>query len=154
RLAEPALVEHWWSRTRAGFEKAAYTADDESCGLPTDSEAALRLCHHLEQMMEVDPANVLARAKKGYDCVLAAGDDVFPFGEREHFLGELALLAGIMTRVLASREWAYKWLDRAEAWLVSGPDAPAALARVAYQRLAVKIEEGEFAEVLGLVQAV
>jgi tetratricopeptide (TPR) repeat protein len=72
------------------------------------------------------------------------------YDEREYFLGEFALLAGTACRFLFLREEARRWFERAEAWFVLTANSSVNIARLAYQRLALKLEERAFDEVLEL----
>lgn len=119
-------------------------------------EALLALCQILDKSLEAEPARVMEDADFLYREVEGreSGSAAFLFDEREYYLGELALLAGTAGRVLGRREQARTWFDRAEAWFLLTSNSQADLSRVAYQRLAVKIEEGRFEEVLRTVRPV
>jgi tetratricopeptide (TPR) repeat protein len=71
--------------------------------------------------------------------------------EREYFLGELALIAGTTCRNLFRRDEARLWFDRAEANFRLTVRVQADLSRLAYQRLALRVEERAFEEVQELV---
>jgi tetratricopeptide (TPR) repeat protein len=121
-----------------------------------EPEVLLALCQVLDKNLEAEPARVIDDAEFLYRHLESRPENESGclFDEREYFLGELALIAGIGSRVLAHREHARMWLDRAEAWFLLTSNSPADLSRVAYQRLAVKIEEGRFEEVLRTVEPV
>ena len=73
------------------------------------------------------------------------------FDEREYFLAELALIAGSACRFLFDREAARRWFDRGEATFSRVINAGTQAARLAYQKLALAVEERRFDEVLELV---
>jgi len=70
--------------------------------------------------------------------------------ERENCLGEYALIAGVACRFLSRREEARLWFDRAEMWFFYDTLSRASILRLAYQKLALRLEERQFAEVLSL----
>ena len=72
------------------------------------------------------------------------------YDEREYFLGELALLAGTACRFLFRRDEATRWFERAEARFVLTANGSTNVARLAYQRLALRAEERSFEEILEL----
>ena len=76
------------------------------------------------------------------------------FDEREYFLGEFSLVAGTACRQLSRRDEARLWFERAEASFLHTVNAVADLARVSYQRLALRIEERQVDAVLELVPVV
>ena len=121
-----------------------------------EPEVLLALCHLLDRNLESEPARILEDSDFFYQHLEARpeNESAFLFDEQEYYLGELALLAGIGSRVLGHREQARMWLDRAEAWFLLTSNFQADLSRVAYQRLAVTIEEGRFHEVLRVVEPV
>lgn len=119
----------------------------------TQPETLLAVCHLLDRKLESAPAKVSEDAAWFYDMVerLDASKAGFLFDERAYFLGELALLAGAACRFTSHRDDARTWLDRAEAWFLLTVSSPGEIARVGYQRLALKLEERQFREVLKLV---
>jgi tetratricopeptide (TPR) repeat protein len=70
------------------------------------------------------------------------------FDEREYFLGEFALLAGTACRHLSRRDEARLWFDRAEVGFLHTVNAVSDLARLNYQRLALRMEERSLETVL------
>src|SRR5262249_4014207 len=70
--------------------------------------------------------------------------------EREYFLGELALMAGGASRFQFRIDEAKTWFQRSEAHFALVQNANAHWARIAYQRLAVLLEERQIAQVLDL----
>jgi tetratricopeptide (TPR) repeat protein len=114
-------------------------------------ETLLAVCHRLDADIEKSPADVHRAAGDAYDYIERhTGRDTFLFDEREYYLGELAILAGTAARILTLRDEARNWLDRAETWFLLTANATGDSARVGYQRLALKMEERQFAEVIRL----
>ena len=113
-------------------------------------ETMLALCQLLDSTIESSPAEVLEAARCAYDSLegIPGGTAGFLFDEREYYLGELALIAGCSCRFLTLRDEARLWLDRASAWFLLTANTGGDVARVAYQRLALKLEERQFSEVL------
>ena len=77
--------------------------------------------------------------------------DVFLLDEREYFLGETARIIGTVCRNLTRREEARRWLDLAEGWFLLTENASGNIAKVGYQRLALRTEERDFVGVLELL---
>lgn len=118
------------------------------------SETLLSLCQLLDAEMDSDPSTVLRDADEIYESVRSSSAaKQFLFDEREYYLGELALLAGTACRVLGLRDDARSWFDRAEAWFLLTVNASGDVARLSYQRLAAKLEERQFSEILVLAPA-
>lgn len=119
------------------------------------SETLLAVCQLLEERKESTPAGVAEDAEFTYQLLenLPASSGSFLFDEREYYLGELALLVGTACRFLSHRDQARKWFDRAEIWFLLTANAHGDIARLAYQRLALKMEERLFDEVLRTVPA-
>ncbi|HYK41357.1 MAG TPA: hypothetical protein VE007_03135 [Thermoanaerobaculia bacterium] len=114
-------------------------------------ETLLAVCRRLDTDLETAPAQVHRAATEAYEYIERhTGRDTFLFDEREYYLGELAILAGTAARILTLREEARNWLDRAETWFLLTANAGGDTARVGYQRLALKMEERQFTEVLRL----
>ena len=113
-------------------------------------ENLLAFCARLHEQILSTPQRVLEEAESLYSSL---GKSLLPTGlldERDYFLGEAALLSGMASRLLARREDARRWFDRAEASHRLTVDAVAALLRVSYQRLALDLEERELDRVLRL----
>ena len=114
-------------------------------------ETLLAVCHRLDADIETSPAEVHRAAWDAYEFIeKQTGRETFLFDEREYYLGELAILAGTAARILTLRDEARNWLDRAETWFLLTANASGDTARVGYQRLALKMEERQFSEVLRL----
>jgi len=115
-----------------------------------DPELLLCLCELLRMRLETSPAAVKEESEFSYSFLATPERRIGDFDEREYFLGELALTAGTACRFLFRREEARQWFDRAEANFVLVANAGAHTGRLAYQRLALAVEERRFEEVLEL----
>jgi tetratricopeptide (TPR) repeat protein len=109
-----------------------------------DPEQLLCCCEILRSRLETSPAVVRDDAEYFFDHLEHPRREIGRFDERDYFLGEFALIAGTACRVLALRERAHRWFDRAEACFVLAQYASAHVARVAYQRLALRLDERDF----------
>lgn len=116
-------------------------------------EVLLGVCELLTQRIESLPASVAEEGEFFYRFLEAPLRKIGEFDEREYFLGEFALLTGGAYRILFRREEARRWLDRAESNFVRAANASAHFARLAYQRLALAMEERRFEDVLELAPA-
>jgi tetratricopeptide (TPR) repeat protein len=115
-----------------------------------DPELLLAICEALRGRVEASPAIVCQDAEFFFRFLLAPRRPIGFLDERQYFLGELALVAAIANRFLFRRDEAHRWLERAEANFAQTANAAAHFARVAYQRLALSIEERRLEEVLEL----
>ena len=116
-----------------------------------EPETLLGICAILRERMETSPEEVRRDAEFFYRFVEQPKRSIGVLDEREFFLGELALVAGTASRVLSLREDARRWFDRAEAWFRHTVNSVADSCRLAYQRLALRVEERELDQVLELV---
>ncbi len=113
-----------------------------------DPELLLCVCELIRIRLETSPTTVREDAEFLYRFLERPKRKIGDYDEREYFLGELALTAGTACRFLFRREEARRWFDRAEACFVVVANASAHTARLAYQRLALSVEERRFEEVL------
>jgi tetratricopeptide (TPR) repeat protein len=111
------------------------------------------VCGRLRDRTEGSPASVRDDAEFLYLFLGKPNRPIGFFDERDYFLGETALIAGTACRVLSRREEARRWFDRADASFRHTVNAVAEWSRVAYQRLALKMEERHTEEVLELAPA-
>jgi tetratricopeptide (TPR) repeat protein len=126
--------------------------DEVELGRP---ETLLKICVLLRERFDSVPLSVVDHASAAYRFI-DGRKVVGRFDEREFFLGELALIAGVACRHLSRRKEARAWNDRAEVAFGGTVNAVVDLLRVGYQRLALRLEERqsdlvlEFAPALGM----
>jgi tetratricopeptide (TPR) repeat protein len=113
-------------------------------------ELLLSVGDRLTKRIEAAPANVRDDAEFFYRFLETPRRKIGEFDEREYFLGEFAFIAGGANRILFHRDDARRWFDRAEVNFVQTANASVHFARLAYQRLALAVEERRFEEVLEL----
>jgi tetratricopeptide (TPR) repeat protein len=113
-----------------------------------DPETLLALCRKIRDVIDSDPARALEEADFLFGFLSTPKRAIGLFDEREYFLGEAALLAGTASRILARRDDAVRWFDRAEGNFRLTVNAVADWSRVSYQRLALLLEERRFDELL------
>ncbi|HEY3170658.1 MAG TPA: tetratricopeptide repeat protein [Thermoanaerobaculia bacterium] len=116
-----------------------------------EPETLLGICGILRGRLETSPEEVAREAEFFYRFLEQPRRSIGVLDEREFFLGETALLAGTACRLLSRREDARRWFDRSEAWFRHTVNSVADWSRLSYQRLALRVEEREFDEVLELV---
>jgi len=113
-----------------------------------DPETLLPLLECLRSRAENSPAEVLEETTFLYQYLEHLEPsypiDAFLLDEREYFLGETARIAGTVSRILARRDEARRWLDLSEGWFLLTENAAGNLSKVSYQRLAVRMEERDF----------
>jgi tetratricopeptide (TPR) repeat protein len=149
RAITPEEVENSANRilTVAISERAARAEDLRL----EDPDVLLSFCSRLRNLIDSSPARVRDEAEFGYRFILTPSRAIGLFDEREYFLGELALLAGTACRHLSRRDEARVWFDRSEAGFRHTMNAVADLSRLAYQRVALRMEERSLDVVLELV---
>jgi hypothetical protein len=120
-----------------------------------DPETLLPLLEELRQRWESEPQEVLEISSVLYNYLEQRKADypvdAFLLDEREYFLGESARIAAAVARQLSLRADAKMWLDLAEGWFLQTENAAGNLAKVSYQRLAIRIEERDFDAILRLL---
>ena len=115
-----------------------------------EPETLLAICQLLDKQMEASPLKTRDDARWAYELLRSDSSQSFLFDEREYYLGELSLLAGTASRFLGDQDEARTWFDRSETWFLLTVNATGDIARVGYQRLAVRMEQREFEEVIVL----
>jgi tetratricopeptide (TPR) repeat protein len=100
--------------------------------------------------MDTTPGNVRNEAEFFYRFLESPKRPIGLFDERDYFLGEFALIAGTACRQLSRRDEARLWFDRAESSFRHTASSVSELTRLAYQRLALRVEERELEAVLEL----
>ena len=115
-----------------------------------DPERMLSICGCLRDQMDSSPACVRDEAEFFYRFIEKPRRAFGLFDERQYFLGELALIAGTACRHLSRRDEARLWFDRSEAGFRETVSPEPDLCRLAYQRLALRLEERQLEAVLEL----
>ena len=115
-----------------------------------DPENLLSITDLLRDRRETSPAEVCNEAEFFYRFLEKPRRKVGLFDERQYFLGEFALIAGTACRHLSRWDEARLWFDRAESGFRHTANAVGELSRLAYQRLALRMEERELDAVLEL----
>jgi tetratricopeptide (TPR) repeat protein len=113
-------------------------------------ENLLSLCASLREQLYTSPATARDDAEFFYRFLESPKRRVGLFDEREYFLGEFALIAGTACRQISRRDEARLWFDRAELAFRGTASAKPDMSRLAYQRLALRIEERQLSAVLEL----
>lgn len=126
-------------------------SEDWKLRVLSNADAVLAICAFLREIRDSEPRRVLAESCLGYEWIRSASDRLSFFDERDYFMGELALLAGTASRLLGQRADAIRWLDRAEAAFRHTVNPGPGLSNVAYVRLSLKFELGEYDDVLDLL---
>src|SRR5262245_21052668 len=103
-----------------------------------DPEQLLAICDLISRLVEVEPARARDEATLLDRFLDTPCRSIGLFDARDYDLGEFGLIAGGACRILARREDARRWFDLADASFVLSHNASAHVARVAYQRLALK----------------
>ena len=116
-----------------------------------DPETLLAICSSLRERIDTDPVGARDESEFFYHFIETPKRDIGLFDERKYFLGEFALLAGAACRHLSRRDEAWLWFDRSEAGFRHTVNAAADLSRLAYQRLAERMEERHIDVVLELL---
>jgi tetratricopeptide (TPR) repeat protein len=119
-----------------------------------DLDVLLAICGILKERANSRAAEVLAESSRIFAWVMNQKTGVGYFDERDFFLGEAALLAGMASRVLGDRSETELWLDRADGSYRHTINPAASLARVAYVRLSLRHDLGRFGDVLELLPSV
>src|SRR5262249_52556079 len=120
-----------------------------------DPETLLPLFETLRNRGTTTPREVLEETEFLYEYIERLAPrypvDAFLLDEREYFLGEVARIAGTLCRELSRRDEARRWLDLADGWFLLTENASGNLAKVGYQRLALRTEERDFSGGLELL---
>ena len=162
RQAESSAAESEWRSTHSSIAGSSVRANvEQTLAVPIElrlerfdelnlenSEELLSVSTALWGLGEIEPAGARDEAAFFYRFLETPMRSIGTFDERDYFLGEFSLIAGAACRILSKREEAKQWLDLAEASFILAQHAGAHLARLAYQRLALKVEERDFDEVV------
>ncbi len=117
-----------------------------------DRPTVAAICQTLLSRADGDPITSRRESQFFYELLQRSAQFLEPIADpsAQRLLGRFALIAGGTSRQLSRRDDAHAWFRRAELWLLQDPQAAEDLARLAYQRLALKLEERHVAEVLRL----
>lgn len=118
-----------------------------------EPEVMLEIASQVRELAHSEFAIAKSEAEFFYGYLQKAETKIGLFDEHEYFLGEFALVAGTACRQLTLRDEARLWFDRAEAGYRHTVNAIADLSRLAYQRLALRLEERQLEAVLELAPA-
>jgi tetratricopeptide (TPR) repeat protein len=160
----PAEAETWRKRflslaesvstIQSGVEQvlsALRDGPEDPAKLPLrDLEILLSVFGALRRRVDKAPASVRDDAERLYGLLNESKLEVGLSEEREFFLVELALLAGMTSRLMFRRQDAWGWFARAEAKIALTTNSSTQAARLMYHRLALRAEERHFDEVLQL----
>lgn len=130
---------------RAGRTEAALRA------ALSDGDVLTSLCSILWDLINTSPSVVADEAPLIHKWLSTRSEREFFFDERDYFLGEVALLAGGSSRHLGRRSEAESWFDRSDASFRHTVAPAAHLARVAYNRLALRYDMNRHDDVLELL---
>src|SRR5262249_22557848 len=112
-----------------------------------DAVTLLPLLEAFRQRWDTDLENVRIEARFLYDLLERTvpndATDSLLLDEFAYFLGETARIVGTVSRTLARRGEARRWLDLSESRFRSTVNAAGNIARITYQRLALTLEERE-----------
>ncbi len=111
----------------------------------------MSICSELWDVINAKPTVVSEEAPKIYRWLSQKTADDFFFDERDFFLGESALLAGGSDRLLGNRIEAESWFDRSDANFRHTVAPAAHLARVSYNRLALRYDMNRHDDVIELL---
>jgi len=115
-----------------------------------DPDVLMHICGSVRALLYSNPNAALEEAEFFYGFLRGRSKRVGVFDEHDYFLGEFALLAGAACRQLTLRDDARLWFDRAEAGYRHTASAVADSSRLAYHRLALRMEERQLEVVLDL----
>ena len=109
-----------------------------------EPETLLAVCERIRSLLETSPIAARKEAEFLFQFVSNHTGFIGLLDEHNYFLGEAALLAGIASRMLAQREDAVRWFNRAESNFRLTVSAVADWSRLGYHRLALCLEERRF----------
>ena len=116
-----------------------------------EPQMLLAVCCGILEQLRSSPQKGLEGAEFLYRLLENSRRPIGLFDERSYFLGEAALLGGMACRLLGRRDDSRRWFDRAEASYRLTVNAVAELSRLAYQRLALDLEERKMDQLLELL---
>ncbi len=116
-----------------------------------ESDVILAMCLLLREEFDRNPSIAVEEAARLHEWIAAPDRAIGVFDERQYFLGETALIAGIGCRLLGRREQSGRWLDRAEAGFRHTVNPAPYLANVTHARLALFYEMRQYDHVFDLL---
>jgi len=120
----------------------------------SDPDILSAICRLLREQRDISPQDVAEEASWIFRWIGDRTQALGVFDERDYFLGESAFIAGSAYRQLGRRREALLWLDRAEAAFRHTVNPGPGLSNIAYTRLALRFEMGQYEEVLELIPSV
>lgn len=135
------------ARTALALPPAERMARASELGIE-EPETLLALTTCLRNQLETSPSTVRTEAAFFYRFLETPKRPIGFLDECSYFLGELALMAGAACRCISNRDEARLWFDRSEAAFRNTVNPVADLARLGYQRLALRLEERQIDPVL------
>jgi hypothetical protein len=168
KIAFPPIAEKWSARVVGNVMESPILKDrfdraraslkiegrSENHALLDDPYVLLPLQEALRHRWEMDPPKVQEEAVSLYRLLEEFEQRETPsflLDERQYFLGETARIIGNVFRAFSKKEDANRWLDIADEQFTRTVDAAGNLSRVAYHRLALRIEERQFDAVSSLL---
>jgi tetratricopeptide (TPR) repeat protein len=119
--------------------------------LLNDPDVLTQVCGLLAREANTNPSRVAVESEALYRLIESRSERIGAFDETDYFLGETALIAGSAGRTLGQLDDAEMWLDRAEAGFRHTVNPTPQLARVTYQRLALRYDRGHYKHVIEMV---
>jgi tetratricopeptide (TPR) repeat protein len=113
-----------------------------------EPDGLLSICSFLRDQLVTVPDKVREEGEFFYRFLEKPSRPIGLFDERQYFLGEFALIAGTACRQLSRRDESRLWFDRAESGFRHTANSVGDLSRLAYQRLALRMEERQLDAVL------
>jgi tetratricopeptide (TPR) repeat protein len=153
--SRPTLSDEHRAAARCLFETPFSERQEKASVLGMDNpETILSFCALLGEQLYTSPSRARDEAEFLYRHLQKPERKIGLFDERDYFLGELALIAGTACRQISRREEGRVWFDRAELAFRNTANAAADLSRLAYQRLALRLEERQLDVILELAPSV
>ena len=113
-----------------------------------DADVLFALISILRDEMNRSPLAISEEAARIHDWISKSRVKVGMFDERDYFLGELSLIAGVTFRHLGEFDAAEKWLELAEASFRHTLNPAPLAARVSYARLSIRFDQRQLERVL------
>jgi len=114
----------------------------------TDADTVLSICALLKDLLEVSPKRAAEKSSEVHRTLSSLEERTGLFDEQEHLLGETARLAAWAHRFLGEYDDCEGWLDLADAAFRHTLNPGPVVANVAYARLALKYQTGQYKAVL------